>query len=409
MSQSPRLNIALFHNLPSGGAKRATYEQIKQLSDRGHQITEYTLATSDLSFLPLAAYVTHTYVAPARPMHLFPGRIPLITPYVHAVQGILYQSTLDRQCAKLAHEIDRQNFDLLFAADCQLTTIPYILRHLSTPTVFYMHSLPQLALARHEPTRVGQTLRQRMKNWYYYAAQRSHYWRMQHIGICNLQSVQAFVTNSHFAAARVEKRYSLRPKVIYLGINTDAFRPVSTARCDYLLAVGALTEGKGYHFIITALAAVPAATRPKLIIAANFEDPLERQAIGDLATEYGVSVEIRKVDNDMEMAKLYSEAQMLLFAPYDEALGLVALEAMACGTPVIGVGEGGLPETIHHGVTGLLVERDCGAFAQAIQNLLANQKYRDQLGLAGIDYVKTNWSWKRSVDELEDLFKGIVL
>lgn len=68
----------------------------------------------------------------------------------------------------------------------------------------------------------------------------------------------------------------------------------------------------------------------------------------------------------------YNKAQICVYAPVLEPLGLVPLESMACGTPVVGVREGGVLESIVHEQTGLLTERDPAQFAGAVQHLLSN-------------------------------------
>jgi len=74
---------------------------------------------------------------------------------------------------------------------------------------------------------------------------------------------------------------------------------------------------------------------------------------------------------------------------------------MACGTPVVGVREGGVRETVVHGETGLLVERDPRLFADAVSSLLRDPERRDDMGRQGVEYVKREWSWERSVATLE--------
>ena len=61
---------------------------------------------------------------------------------------------------------------------------------------------------------------------------------------------------------------------------------------------------------------------------------------------------------DEELVILYNKAKLVVYTPYMEPFGLVPLEAMSCGTPVVGVNEGGVMETVLNGKTGILVERN---------------------------------------------------
>jgi glycosyltransferase involved in cell wall biosynthesis len=79
-----------------------------------------------------------------------------------------------------------------------------------------------------------------------------------------------------------------------------------------------------------------------------------------------------------------------------EPFGLVTLEALACGTPVVAVCEGGPREILVEGVTGRLVPRDEANFADALDALLADPKSAAQMGAHGRDDVRSNWTWEAS-------------
>jgi glycosyltransferase involved in cell wall biosynthesis len=78
------------------------------------------------------------------------------------------------------------------------------------------------------------------------------------------------------------------------------------------------------------------------------------------------------------------------------------LESMASGTPVVGVREGGVEESILHQCTGLLVERNPQEFAQAVRYLLSNRDVATEYGRNGREHVLENWTWENSVINLEN-------
>ena len=98
---------------------------------------------------------------------------------------------------------------------------------------------------------------------------------------------------------------------------------------------------------------------------------------------------------------LYNSAVSLVFVPIMEPFGLVALEAMACGTAVIGVREAGIRESVIDGVTGVLVERDTEEIAHAIDYLVQNEDIRTKLGQHAVESVRAEWTWKRTIDDYE--------
>jgi len=84
-----------------------------------------------------------------------------------------------------------------------------------------------------------------------------------------------------------------------------------------------------------------------------------------------------------------------------EPFGFVPLESMACGTPVVVVREAGVRESVVHGVTGILTERDHGAFAGALCDLLANGARAHELGQNGLQYVRRQWTWEATLEQAE--------
>ena len=81
---------------------------------------------------------------------------------------------------------------------------------------------------------------------------------------------------------------------------------------------------------------------------------------------------------------------------------------MACGTPVVGIREAGVRESIRHNETGLLVDRDPEQFAAAMLSLLDDNRQRECMGQQARIYVENDWSWERSIEELEAHLQRIV-
>ncbi|NLG27304.1 MAG: glycosyltransferase family 1 protein, partial [Chloroflexi bacterium] len=108
-----------------------------------------------------------------------------------------------------------------------------------------------------------------------------------------------------------------------------------------------------------------------------------------------------------ELVKLYNRALLTVYAPVMEPFGLVAVESMACGTPVLGVREAGLRETIVDGIAGVLVDRDPVAFAQALCALLRDPLHRQQMGAAASAYVRERWTWAQTDARLEQVLQQV--
>ncbi len=144
------------------------------------------------------------------------------------------------------------------------------------------------------------------------------------------------------------------------------------------------------------------------MIASNFQNPPERDYLLQLAERLDVELILSGNVTEERLRELYNEALVTVYAPIREPFGLVSLESMACGTPVVGVREGGLTETIIPGETGYTVERDPRAFAGAVQALLADPGLARQLGSNGRSHVLENWTWDQAVKTLEGHFEAVI-
>jgi len=179
------------------------------------------------------------------------------------------------------------------------------------------------------------------------------------------------------------------------------FRPLGLPR-DGVLSVGALTPNKGFDFVIEALGCIPAGQQPRLTIISNYTEPYEQAYLERVAAEKKVTIQFQTNVSNGALVEAYNRATLVAYAPIREPLGLVPLEAMSCGTPVVGVREGGVVETVVHNEGGLLTDREPNAFAYAIQTLLNDPSRASQQGQRGRQYILTHWTWDKAMRELED-------
>jgi glycosyltransferase involved in cell wall biosynthesis len=190
--------------------------------------------------------------------------------------------------------------------------------------------------------------------------------------------------------------------VIPSGVDLDHFCPVgATVGRDgrsRLLAAGRLVRRKGFD---TAIAALRELRDTELVIAGGpAEGPMESDPeaarLRWVAEECGVSDRVLmpgKVVHDA-MPALYRSVDAVVCTPWYEPFGLVPLEAMACGVPVVATAVGGMKETVEHGVTGTLVqEHDPSAVAAAVRPYLEDDRLREATGIAGRARACASYSW----------------
>jgi len=167
-----------------------------------------------------------------------------------------------------------------------------------------------------------------------------------------------------------------------------------------IVAVGRLVERKGFGNVISALADVPGA---ELVIAggperARLHRDTEARRLLSLARRVGVAgrVDLRgRVSRD-DLPALLRSADVVACVPWYEPFGIVPLEAMACGVPVVATSVGGLIDSVVNGVTGVHVPpRRPDRIAGALRWLLADEARRRAMGEAGARRARSRYGWDR--------------
>jgi D-inositol-3-phosphate glycosyltransferase len=178
-----------------------------------------------------------------------------------------------------------------------------------------------------------------------------------------------------------------------------------------VLSLGRLVERKGVDTVITAMAAVPDA---ELVIAGgpatDFEHDPEVRRLRALVERLGLTERVRLVGavTREQVPGLIRSADVVACTPWYEPFGIVPLEAMACGRPVVGSAVGGLLDTIVDGTTGIHVPaRDADRLAAALRELLADPERRRRLGLAAAARVAEKYTWARVAADTEAVYRRI--
>lgn len=410
------MRIALYHNLPSGGAKRVVFEHTRRLRQRGHEVLVFEPQTADQGFLDVAAVATERHLLPYewRPPELRRGlaRLP------QAVRNLrLMRDNYCRLAAlqgQLAEQLAARPVDLVYVHHDLFETAPSLLRYTGLPTVYFCQEphrpLYECPLAEGQavesPPPSAQQLWSRARAVSPLTAY-IHAYRMLNERT-NTRAARLVLANSAYSAESLLRAHGRPARFCRLGVDHEFFTPGDAARADYVLSVGGLHPAKGFRFLLRALALVPEAARPPLVLVADRAEPGELEQLQALAAGLGVALTVRLRVSEDQLRDLYRRARLMLYAPYLEPLGLVALEAMACGTPVLGVKEGGVRETVVEGVSGWLAERDEALYAARLQDLLARPEAVAALADSSVAHVRAQWTWEHSVEHLLRLFAEVV-
>ncbi|KAJ3314176.1 Alpha-1,3-mannosyltransferase-like protein [Boothiomyces sp. JEL0838] len=253
------------------------------------------------------------------------------------------------------------------------------------------------------------------------------------------------VVNSKFTASVFNSSFKLigeTPQVLYPGIALESYdksvnmqdpavKSLSTPK-KMLLSINRFERKKNIELAIKAFAElqklVPFDFNDLQLVIAGGYDPrvLENveylKELSTLATEYKFKYHVWNIDSptpkntqtlflpsfsDAQRTFLLSNAQCLLYTPSNEHFGIVPVEAMYAGLPVIAVNNGGPTETILDTETGFLCESDPSAFADAISKLIKSPNEKKVLGAHGRKHVKETFSLDSFTNSLEEIVYAI--
>ena len=197
------------------------------------------------------------------------------------------------------------------------------------------------------------------------------------------------------------------------GVDTDLFRPELASAAmrkrlhgghddtgHLLLYIGRLSAEKQIDRIRPVLEAMPQ-TRLALVGDGPHRQQLERHFEGTATTFVGYLA-------GEELASAYASGDAFLFPSSTETLGLVLLEAMAAGCPVVGANRGGIPDIVSDGVNGCLYDPDQAAsLPTAVERLLGDPAARRQLRLAARQEAE-RWGWPSATAQLQGYYRQVL-
>lgn len=200
----------------------------------------------------------------------------------------------------------------------------------------------------------------------------------------------------------------------YIGVDLERFQPTpENNRRPEIICVGRLMEAKGIADLIKAFHSLPSRHADKrLVLIGQGQD---RPMFERLAIELGVSdrVEFAGTMPHTEVAGRVANSMLsVLFSHqgrngWNEAFGLASIEAQACGVPSVVSDNGGLPETIVDGQTGIVVpQRDWKALGGVLEELLDDHSRCLEMGRNGRRHVEKNFNLHRQSQNLEYIYAG---
>jgi len=395
------MKIAVFHNLPSGGAKRMMFEIIRRLANR-HEFHVFTFDQANHEFCDIRPYVKTHEIYEYKEAKLFKSPFGRFNQFIRYIK----LNQLIKLNKKIGELIDKGEYDFVWINPCQVQNSPAVLRFIKNSKKIFLCQEPLRILYESMPSRPYAKKENKIKNFLdrIDPLRIIFFQKLKSNDKKNINDADLIVVNSNFMNESVSRVYNVQPKTCYAGVDIEFFDTDLFTKENFFFSVGSLTPLKGFDFLIRAIGLLPQESRLPIVISSNFENPPEKTYLSELAKNLNVELRLLLGISDDLLKELYNKAKITLYAPIREPFGLVAIESMASGTPVIGVSEGGLKETIIHGVTGYLTNRDENEFALAIKNLLSDPQKQYEFGKSAKVEAKKNWSWDQSASNFEKLF-----
>jgi glycosyltransferase involved in cell wall biosynthesis len=198
----------------------------------------------------------------------------------------------------------------------------------------------------------------------------------------------------------------VHPTVAPMPVATELFGPGASRDGQRLLFVGRLSAQKGVDHLLHALAAM---TTPASLDIVG--DGPNRSALQELAQQLGISARIRWHGQllQSDLPPLYQRAAAVVVPSIDEGLGLVAVEALLCETPVVAFDSGGLRDVMLHDKTGLLVKPgDRVALARTLDDLLTRDGRGSDLGRAGRLYALSAFAPESAARRYAGIYRQVL-
>lgn len=291
----------------------------------------------------------------------------------------LYKDTLELAKLYLLHKkigkiINERKYDFVFVNPSKFTQAPFILRFLKEKSVYYCQE--PLRIIYDEKISKLENL-STLKKLY----EKINREKRKHIDLSNVNKTNLILCNSEFSKKNIKAAYGLKAFVCYLGVNTSFFKPESLKKQTDLLFIGDKSEIEGYDLLKKTLKLFKKSPKVKMLLG---ED---------------------RILTDEQLVKEYNKTKITLVLSRNEPFGLIPIESMACGVPVVALNEGGLRESVVNGETGYLVGANERKIKNKIGLLLENEILRKKISKNSRNWILEKFTWEKSAERFMNIIK----
>ena len=232
------------------------------------------------------------------------------------------------------------------------------------------------------------------------------------------QNSDAIVVWSKHEKNFIQSNYDVDSKKIFIippGVDLDLFKPISKNKArkeikipndlKVILFVGRLERLKGLDTLLEALSMIEQ-ENINLLVVGGLYNISEVSRLKKICTEMNLSEKVHFIGsiNRSDLKFYYNSSDICVLPSYYESFGLSALEAAACGVPVVASKKGGLSSIVIDKKTGYLLQWRCpGPFVEKLEILLKSKDLRESMGKNARKHAE-NLNWAESINSLKKLF-----
>ena len=349
--------VAIISNLPSGGA-RTVLNSTKEYLSKKYYTEELGKSVESYTVNGIIRY------------------------YYSVIQEIIYNYKVSK--------LINQEFDILLAYQSWLTKSPIIFPFITIPIVYICHEVPR---EHYDPQVTSKhTIKEQVIN-------RIFLYPIKLIDRLNLMvhnNNLTIVTLSKISGDMIRKTYNIKPRIIHPGISLKGYGKYSgyNNRYNQVITVGAINKYKNQLFVLESISQIPVENRPKVIIVGNGGDAKYIADLRKYARLKSIKIDIRIGISKSTLIKLYKSSYALMYSPVNEPYGLVVIEGMRAGLPIIASKGGGYEEIINSS-NGYILRQDAKLWASAYMKLYKNrelwekysqQNYTDSTNFSDLKY-----------------------
>jgi glycosyltransferase involved in cell wall biosynthesis len=373
------MKLALFHNLPTGGAKRIFLGLIKELNRLNHEITIFT---------PHKGGNENIYDMKIKSKHLNLISWPNPTNAIDYLK-IIHSEYLDN-CRKIAKIIDNGSFDYLILGGDWITNTPSIPLFLKTKSISITHELK-----REYYQRTFENFKEKIKqNLWKKLVEKTKNWEVESLNKC-----EKIIANSLYSARQIKNVIKDRNKikVIYPFINKKFINMKNNqTKGNFYLTIGNNNYLKGHNFVFKSLRNEFSNLNLHVVTTKENKTNLYKLINKSNLNKIKVLTNV----SDQKLISLYQQSKGLIYFPQNEPFGLTPIEALSSNCPIIGVNEGGFTEVITKSKNAKLIPR---SKTLLINSIGRQNRFKKDHNFE--NYVKNNLSVEFYTKKLLELIK----